>query len=147
MNGPQYMCVCVPWSMTALWIVIFHMAHCVLQCVIKIILSLWCSMYVTQGKELQTIIYLCLNAAPSKKSIDLCVSIFVGSQGHVPWCATHLPLCSTKGPVKISLLAKKDFSQCRCRRKSFLLLLTWSCQACMPVSAKIYARCQRQLQT
>jgi hypothetical protein len=107
---------------------------------------------VTQGKELQTIIYLCLNAAPSKKSIDLCVSIFVGSQGHVTWCATHLPLFSTKGAVKISLISTKDHSLCRCRRKGFLLHLrrssgSWHRQACMPVSAKIYARCQRQLQT
>jgi hypothetical protein len=44
------------------------------------------------------------------KSFDFFVSIFMGSQGYMSWWATHLPLCSTKGAVEISLFSMKDYS-------------------------------------
>ncbi len=43
----------------------------------------------------------------STKNFDFCVSMFLCTQGYVLWCATHLPLCSTKGAVEISLLQQK----------------------------------------
>ncbi len=85
---------------------------------------LCCSMYVTQGKEIANHHLSMPACCIIKEGFDFCVSMFLRSQGYVLWCATHLPLCSTKGAVEISLLSTKDYSLCRCRRKSFLLLLS-----------------------
>jgi hypothetical protein len=100
--------------------------------------------YVPQRKELQTIIYLCLNAASSKKSFDLPQVLWVVEN----MCHGALRTCHFVQPREQGSSAgfqRKTIHRADAEARA--CVLWFCCQACMPVSAKIYARCQRQRQT